>query len=58
MYIACSKGHDKVVQVLVDHGVQMDVQLKVSDIFFILSDVTQQKVIMHKKTNEYKMVLL
>ena len=32
MYIACSKGHDKVVQVLLDHGVQVNVQDKVSDI--------------------------
>ena len=28
---ACFNGHDKVVQLLLDHGVQMDVQDKVSD---------------------------
>ena len=32
MYIACSKGHDKVVQTLLNHGVQVDVQDEVSDI--------------------------
>ena len=26
LYIACSNGHDKIVQVLLDHGVQVDVQ--------------------------------
>ena len=35
LYIACSDGHDKVVQVLLDHGVQVDVQDKVSDILCI-----------------------
>ena len=34
LYTACSKGHDKVVQVLLDHGVQVDVQDKVSDKLF------------------------
>ena len=29
--MACFKGHDKVVQLLLDHGVQVDVQCKVSD---------------------------
>ena len=32
LYIACYKGHDKVVQVLLDHGVEVDVPDKVSDI--------------------------
>ena len=32
LYIACYNGHDKVVQVLLDHGVQVDVPDKVSDI--------------------------
>ena len=32
LHIACSNGHDKVVQVLLDHGVQVDVQDRVSDI--------------------------
>ena len=32
MYIACYKGYDKAVQVLLDHGVEVDVPDKVSDI--------------------------
>ena len=32
LYIACSNGHDKVVQVLLDHGAQVVVQDEVSDI--------------------------
>ena len=32
LYIACDNGHDKVVQVLLDHGVQVDVPDKVSGI--------------------------
>ena len=32
LYIACFEGHDKVVQALLDHGVQVDVPDKVSDI--------------------------
>ena len=32
LYIASFIGHDKVVQALLDHGVQMDVQNKVSHI--------------------------
>ena len=32
LYIACANGHDKVVQALLDHGVQVDVQDEVSDI--------------------------
>ena len=32
LYIACLNGHDKVVQALLDHGVQVDVKDKVSDI--------------------------
>ena len=35
LYTVCSIGHDKVVQVFIDHAVQMDVQDKVSDISFI-----------------------
>ena len=35
MYIACSTGYDKVVQALLDHGAQMDVHDKVSDILCI-----------------------
>ena len=32
LYTACSNGHDKVVQALLDHGVQVDIPDKVSDI--------------------------
>ena len=32
LYIACANGHDKVVQALLHHGVQVDVQDEVSDI--------------------------
>ena len=32
LYIACYRGHDKVVQVLLDRGVKVDVPDKVSDI--------------------------
>ena len=32
LYIACSNGHNKVIQALLDHGVQVDISDKVSDI--------------------------
>ena len=32
LHIACYRGHDKVVQLLLDHGVKVDVRDKVSDI--------------------------
>ena len=32
LYTACTNGHDKVVQALLDHGVQVDIPDKVSDI--------------------------
>ena len=32
LYIACFNGHDKVVQLFLDHGVQVDVLDKVSNI--------------------------
>ena len=32
LYIACANGHDKVVQALLDHGVQVDIADMVSDI--------------------------
>ena len=32
MYIVCANGHDKVVQVLLDHGVRVDIPDEVSDI--------------------------
>ena len=35
LYIACTNGHDKVVQALLDHGVQVDIPDKVSDILCI-----------------------
>ena len=35
LHVACSNGHDKVVQVLLDHGVQVNVQGKVSNISFV-----------------------
>ena len=35
LFIACYNGHDKVVQVLLDHGVQVDIPDKVSDHVFI-----------------------
>ena len=31
LHIACAKGHDKVVQALLDHGVQVDILAEVSD---------------------------
>ena len=36
LYTACSNGHDKVVQVLLDHGAQVDVPDKVNDISYSL----------------------
>ena len=32
LYTACSNGHDNIVQALLDHGVQVDIPDKVSDI--------------------------
>ena len=32
LYIACANGHDKVVQALLYHGVQVDIPDEVSDI--------------------------
>ena len=32
LYIAFTNGHDKIVQALLDHGVQVDIPDKVSDI--------------------------
>ena len=54
MYIACYRGHDKVVQVLLDHSVQVDIQDKVSDISCIhvkLYDTTEvnKATLSHKK---------
>ena len=45
LYKACANGHDKVVQALLDHGVQLDIIDEVSDIHvFMLSYVTKQKL--------------
>ena len=32
LYVACDTGHDKIVQLLLDHGVQVDIADEVSDI--------------------------
>ena len=32
LYVACDRGHDKIVQLLLDHGVQVDISDEVSDI--------------------------
>ena len=32
LHIACDTGHDKIVQLLLDHGVQVDIADEVSDI--------------------------
>ena len=43
-HTACSNGHDKVVQVLLDHGVQVDVQDKVNNIscvYYMFSSTTE-----------------
>ena len=45
LYKACANGNDKIVQALLDHGVQVDIPDKVSDIHvFMLSYVTKQKL--------------
>ena len=31
LYVACDTGHDKIVQLLLDHGVQVDIPDEVSD---------------------------
>ena len=35
LYVTCDKGHDKIVQLLLDHGAQVDIADEVSDIFCI-----------------------
>ena len=32
LHVACYTGHDKIVQLLLDHGVQVDIADEVSDI--------------------------
>ena len=32
LYVACDKGHYKIVKLLLDHGVQVDIADEVSDI--------------------------
>ena len=55
MHLACSNGHDKVVQVLLDHGVQVDVQDKVNNISCVYFKwITQQKLIMLLWSNNRK----
>ena len=46
LHTACSNGHDKVVQLLLDHGVQVDVQDMVSDISFIHVKLCNTKELM------------
>ena len=47
MHVACDKGHYKIVQLLLDHGVQVDIADEVSDISYIhvVSYVIQPKII-------------
>ena len=57
MYIACCKGHGKIVQVLLDHRVQVDVSDNVSDISCIdvkLHDTTNfiEAILVIKKINK------
>ena len=62
MHLACSNGHDKVVQVLLDHGVEVDVQEEVSNISFVhfkLSSTTEfNKVTLVIKFNNVFMKVL
>ena len=47
LYVACDTGHDKIVQLLLDHGVQVDIADEVSDIscIYVVSYVIQPKLI-------------
>ena len=47
LYVACDKGHDKIVKLLLDHGVLVDIPDEVSDLSCIqlLSYVIQPKLI-------------
>ena len=46
LYVACDKGHDKIVQLLLDHGVQVDIPDEVSEyhVFILLSYIIQPKL--------------
>ena len=63
LYIACYKGHNKIVQLLLDHGVQMDVPDKVSNITCIhvkLCNTTEinNDTWAQKNKNEYDNVFM
>ena len=46
-YVACDKGHYEIVQLLLDHGVQVDIPDEVSDIscIHVVSYIIQPKLI-------------
>ena len=44
LYIACRNGHDKVVQALLDHGIEANIQDQVSNISCIHVKLTQQRL--------------
>ena len=52
MDIASYEGHDKVVQLLLDHGVQVDVPDKVSDYIFIHVDILRINDVYTTEVNE------
>ena len=64
MHIACSKGHDKVVEALLDHGAQVDVQDKVSDIscihvkLFNTTEVNEATLLVTQKINKNDVYVL
>ena len=47
LYVACDTGHYKIVQLLLDHGVQVDIADEVSDIscIHVVSYVIQPKLL-------------
>ena len=47
LYVACDKGHYKIVQLLLDYGVQVDIADEVSDIscIHVVRYVIQPKII-------------
>ena len=61
MYIAFDNGHDKVVQLLLDHGAQVDVPDKVSEISYIhinLYNTAEVNEIIGDIINGQKMICL
>ena len=52
MDIASYEGHDKVVQLLLDHGVQVDVPDMVSDYIFIHVDILRINDVYTTEVNE------